>query len=116
MGAAQVVAIWSVATEQIPDDEEARHKILWSSVIRRAIIDWVLYRGARDIRKRRLFQDANAWIFEDDRDLFDEQGTTFKAACAVLNVGPESIRIRVRCIEREQLIELRRAYSGHEDK
>lgn len=70
-------------------------KMMWLGVLRRAISDYVLYKG---VRKHRLkWQMAHKFLFGDaDYD----GGLTFEEVCSVFLWEPSYIRRKIRELER----------------
>mgnify|MGYP001593593077 CR=1 FL=1 len=94
------------------ENDDFRLRLLIASVVQRAVVDWVLYRGLDDVRKRRLYHEADQWLFRDDRNIFDDDGITFPEACLVLGTPTGVIRSSILSLGREDLLGLRRAFSG----
>lgn len=80
-------ALASVDADDIPDGEEVRSKQLVSSIVQRAVMDWIQYRLTDRPERRIIYQEAHAWLFEEDHAIYDAWGITFPAACQVLNIG-----------------------------
>ena len=77
-------------------------RMLWLSVLRRAVFDFVLYKGAR--RHRIEWQTANKFIFETACDEGD--GLTFEQVCGLFGWTPEAIRRRISKLERSDIRKL----------
>ena len=79
---------------------------LWAAVLRRATVDWVLYRGHSSLKLSRLGEDAHQWIFlDDDPDLLDH--ASFNSVCASLNISPGTMRDRISSVTEEDARRLR---------
>jgi hypothetical protein len=87
------------------DDEDVRMKKLWGAVIRRAVVDWVLYRRSMDVRKRRLYLDADEWLFGGD----ESEIGSFIVLCNHLDMEPCFVRKIVKSLTSEDLRKLRRS-------
>lgn len=70
---------------------------MWASVIRRAAVDWVLYRNHGSPKLQRLGQDADEWLFQGPQEPQDDPGT-FASVCLSLNMRMEDVRDRIRAI------------------
>ncbi len=90
---------FTVEKEHQADSEDLRIRRLWAAVIRRAIIDWVIYKGSPDIRKRRLFWDAHEWLFVEKGREFH----TFEVLCRHLGVDPGYIRSTVKNMTKQDI-------------
>ena len=66
----------------------ARAKMLWAAVLRRAVFDYVLYKG---IRKHKLvWQRAYQYIFIPNQEY--ENGLSFEQVCELFGWDPEYLR------------------------
>jgi hypothetical protein len=65
-----------------------RAKMLWAHVLRRAVFDFVLYKGVR--KERRKWRCANRYIFSPG--LRYTNGLSFEEVCDVLGWDPDYIR------------------------
>jgi hypothetical protein len=61
-------------------------KLLWAQVLKRALFDYVILQGSRDLKDRRLFLSAKNWLFSEDFGLSD--------ICKMLDWPKEKIRRR----------------------
>jgi hypothetical protein len=79
-------------------------KALLLEIVRRAVHDWVLYRGSRRMPQRQYAEDAYLWLFVEERDhpRFKERVqqnkelTAFISICDALDLDPERIRAHAR--------------------
>lgn len=67
---------------------------LWAAVIRRATVDWVLYRRHESAKLRRLGEDAEDWLFNGPDEPQEDPGA-FASVCLSLNMGVDDVRSRV---------------------
>lgn len=74
-------------------------KLLLAAIIRRSAFDIALYRGAKKLPKRRLWEDSYRWMF-DDRD---SHFTSFMSLCTVLDQDPAEIRRKTMLLKREDV-------------
>ena len=86
---------------------------MWAAVIRRAVVDWVLYREHSTTKLRKLGQDADRWLFEDDSDSATEI-TCFLAVCDILEIKPGVVRGRIKTLSEEDARKLRGMEFGDE--
>jgi hypothetical protein len=66
----------------------SREKMLWASVLRRAVFDYVIYKGVR--RKRLDWMKAHQYIFSEGAR--HENGLTFNEVCALFGWDPDYVR------------------------
>lgn len=92
-------------------DEIAWPLRLWASVLRRAVVDWVLYKGHTDPRLNRFGEDAEYWLFiePETADL-----NSFHSVCDILNLPPEVIRGKIRSMTELEVRRLRGMEFGDE--
>ena len=77
---------------------------LWAAVIRRAAVDYVLYRDHDTVKLKKIGLEAEQWIFSDDDsgDVGD-----FRCACDILNLDPDLVRDRIGSLTEEAARRLR---------
>lgn len=77
----------------------ARAKMLWAAVLRRAVFDYVLYKG---IRKHKLiWQRAYQYIFIPDQEY--ENGSSFEEVCELFGWDPDYLRRLTTQLTREDI-------------
>jgi hypothetical protein len=86
---------------------------MWAAVVRRAVVDWVLYREHTAAKLRKLGQDADKWLF-DDIDNSATEIASFLAVCDILDVDPGIIRERIKRLSEEDARKLRGMEFGDE--
>lgn len=77
-------------------------RALLLEVVRRAIYDWVLYRGSRRLKNKQLAEDAYHWLFVESEDGPDAKErmkagrelTSFFSICRALDLDPATVRKR----------------------
>ncbi len=86
-------------------------KRLWAAVVRRAAVDWVLYKEHSDTRLRKIGSDAGNWIFgsTDDRNYF-----AFETVCNSLELCPSVVRRKIKSLREEDARKLRGMEFGDE--
>jgi len=84
---------------------------LWAAVVRRASVDWVLYRGHENKKLRRLGDDADLWLFNNDDD---HTVGAFLTVCGFLNIEPSVIRSKVSSLTEVEARRLRGMEFGDE--
>lgn len=77
---------------------------LWAAVIRRAAVDWVLYRHHKSMKLRRWGIDADLWLFQED-DTKTLCG--FKSVCAALNLDHDLVRSKIKALTEDEARRLR---------
>lgn len=97
-----MTATW--ATEEGPttaETEEGRYQLLWASVIRKAVMDWLWAQSKATVRHRRLFREVDVWLFGSGPRAFN----SFPSLCAALGLQPQDIREKVRSMSPKDLRE-----------
>lgn len=74
-------------------------KMLWFSIMRRAIFDYVLYKGTG--KHRLQWQKAYAFLFEPDTKA--DNGLSFDEICALFKVEPDYVRRLINKLSRPDL-------------
>ena len=77
---------------------------LWAAVVRRAAVDWVLYRNHETSKLRKVGQDAEYWIFLDKEE---NRLSSFVSVCDILGLEPSLMREKVRNLSEEDARRLR---------
>lgn len=80
------------------EDPEA-HKALFAGILRRAIFDWILYRGHGSREKRRLAGEAYTWLFVEKpghsswarRLRGKREMLSFHSICDIVQVSPDTV-------------------------
>jgi len=83
---------------------------LWASVVRRAVVDWVLYKDHEKMKLRAMGREAETWLFSDDKSTMN----SFMSVCNYLNLDPEVVRYKVRNLSEEDARRLRGMEFGDE--
>lgn len=82
-------------------DRYAGVRALWLKVIIRAIFDWVCYRESTKIEKRKIAENAHAWLYDPSK-LFN----SFENICAFLEISPDLVRERAKNMTAEQITKI----------
>ena len=77
---------------------------LWASVLRRAIVDWVLYADHRDSKLKQIGKDAEDWIFSEE---IDEDITSFSSVCSIMGIPVSLMREKILGMTEEHARRLR---------
>lgn len=81
-------------------------KMLWASVLRRAIFDYVLYRG---VRSRSLdWKRAYQYVFTEGAEY--ENGFSFEEVCAMFDWDPEYLRRLTTKLTRRDVKKMETSY------
>ena len=72
---------------------------LWAAVVRRAAVDWVLYKDHESTKHRKLGSDAAAWIFSDEES---DRLSSFSCVCDILGLDKSLLRQKIRSMTEEQ--------------
>ena len=84
---------------------------LWAAVVRRAAVDWALYKEHDNVKLKQLSVDAAAWMFgEPESNAIHE----FESVCEILNLSPDLVRTKVRNLTEEDARRLRGMEFGDE--
>ena len=83
---------------------------LWAAVLRRAVVDWILYKSHSNIKLKKVGADAGAWIFDDEN-----LGVgSFLSVCNIINLPPSLIRSKINNMSEEEARRLRGMEFGDE--
>ena len=98
---------WS--TPDISRDAQPQRPILWftrlwAAVVRRAAVDWVLYKDHSTSKLRKVGADAEYWIFLDKEE---NRLSSFVSVCDILGLEPSLMREKVRSLSEEDARRLR---------
>jgi len=74
-------------------------KLLLAAIIRRGAFDIALYKGAKKLANRRIWEAAYRWMFSDQDDYF----TSFVSLCTVLDQDPNEIRRKTLRLQRKDV-------------
>ena len=96
--------------------EASRSKALMLEIVRRAIYDWVLYRGHARLEFKEIAADAYTWLFEEEpghpwwrqRTTEKRMLTSLHAICDVLDLEPETIRARAKVMTIKMILSVGR--------
>jgi hypothetical protein len=77
---------------------------LWASVLRRAIVDWVLYNDHADPKLRQMGKDAEEWLFFEGSD---EDMSSFSSVCSIMGLPQSLMRQKIRSMTEEHARRLR---------
>ena len=77
---------------------------LWAAVVRRAAVDWVLYKDHPTSKLRKIGADAEYWIFLDKEE---NRLSSFVSVCDILGLEPSLMREKVRNLSEEDARRLR---------
>lgn len=82
-------------------------KQLIAAVLRRAIVDYALYKESSDSEKLAMSQEAYEWIWADhERAYVGPEGMNYLYACEALNLDPEYVRQLTAKLDRESVCQL----------
>lgn len=76
---------------------------LWASVVRRATVDWVLYRNHSDPKLRKIGIDADSWIFGEA----DNEFSSFEGVCDIIGLPVSLMREKIVNLTEEDARRLR---------
>ena len=83
---------------------------LWASVVRRAVVDWVLYKDHSNSKLRSIGKEAGQWIFSNESNSVN----SFISICLYLNLEPALVRRKIRNLTEENARRLRGMEFGDE--
>jgi hypothetical protein len=72
----------------LPDKDTFQHKLFWAAVLRRAVFDYVLYKGVGS--KRREWQYAHRYVFSKGARY--NEGLAFEEVCDLFDWDPDYLR------------------------
>ena len=84
---------------------------MWAAVIRRAAVDWVLYKEHKSVKLKKLGVDADAWLFQGEDE---DSVNSFSSVCCFLNIEPDVMRHKVERLSEEDARRLRGMEFGDE--
>jgi hypothetical protein len=84
---------------------------LWASVVRRAAVDWVLYKDHPNTKFRKIGNDAGFWIFQEEDE---NRLSSFCCVCDILGLDREFMRSKIKAMTEEQARCLRGMEFGDE--
>ena len=76
---------------------------LWAAVVRRATVDFVLYKSHESPKLRKIGADAEQWIFSDR----DDDLSCFITVCEILDLEPSLVRDKINALGEEEARSLR---------
>lgn len=87
--------------------QATRCRALLLEIVKRAINDWVLYRGHSELKKKTCAREAYVWLFEEDGSHPDfkarlESGcvlTSFIAICEAVDLCPKVFRRHIKTLQ-----------------
>lgn len=86
---------------------------MWASVLRRAIVDWVLYRNHDNVKLKKLGFSAEQWIFHSEPDDGSDI-SSFESVCSMMGVTADFMRTKITALTEEQARRLRGMEFGDE--
>lgn len=87
---------------EVPEDLRP-HMNMWMGVILQAVIDYVVNRGRTGAHERRLFYNAQWWLFEDA----SERSNAFTTLCEMLDLDPDRVRRGAKDLTAAELRQLK---------
>ena len=84
---------------------------LWASVLRRAIVDWILYRNHENVKLKKVGFNAETWLFGPDSDT---DVSSFESVCSMIGVSTDFMRSKINTLTEEQARRLRGMEFGDE--
>lgn len=86
-------------TFQLRRELPARAKMLWAAVLRRAVFDYVLYKGVA--KRQRDWQYAYQYIFSQNMEY--DNGISFEDVCDIFGWDPDYLRRLATQLTREDI-------------
>lgn len=77
---------------------------LQAAILRRAIVDWVLYAEHSDPKLQRVGGSAGAWLFGPSSY---KDFSSFTTVCSIIGVEPHIIRGKIRGLSEDEVRKLR---------
>lgn len=77
---------------------------LCAAIMRRAVVDFVLYRQHKSVKLRRIGRDADIWLFGPSSM---SDFSSFVSICSYMNLPPSLLRDKIRAMTEEDARRLR---------
>lgn len=84
---------------EIMDRAYVGERLMWVSVLRRAVFDYVQYKGSA--KKELEWKRANRFLFGDPKE--SEDGASFEDICAMFGWEPSYIRRIIKSLDRSDM-------------
>lgn len=86
-----------------PSQRVPAHVQVWAAVLRKAVVDCVLYTNCSNPRLKKIGKEAERWLFSGDAELFNSVDNV----CLYLNIDVSQIRASVLNIDSAAVRRLR---------
>jgi hypothetical protein len=83
------------------EDRYAGVRALWAKVIIRAIFDWICWRDSPRLDKKKVADQAEAWLFEPN-----EVFNSFDNVCEMLDISPRLVRESARKMSKDHVAKI----------
>lgn len=83
------------------DERVLAERRLMAAILEDALLCYRAHLNTANVRRRKLFRDAERWILADDYWLF-----SFRNVCDILGIDPEAVRGELRRWRRRQFLDL----------
>lgn len=70
---------------------------LWAAVLRRAVVEFILYRDADDVRYRRIGENARTWLYDTSNTEFN----SVTSVCLYVGITVDSLHRKLSGIDAE---------------
>jgi hypothetical protein len=77
---------------------------LWAAVVRRAAVDWVLYKEHSSTKLRKIGGEADFWIFKEEET---KRLSSFASVCDILGLEVALVRRKITGLSEEDARKLR---------
>ena len=68
---------------------------LWAAVLRRAVVQFILYKDEEDVRYRRIGENARAWLYDKKNDEFN----SVTSVCLYIGITVDSLHSKLSSID-----------------
>jgi hypothetical protein len=86
--------------------EGYQERLLLAAILRRACYDIALYKGSKDMRRRKIWIGAHRWMFDNTETRYLnplDRFTSFLNICTILDQDPETVRRKTLALTRKDV-------------
>ncbi len=88
---------WLAADSETLDEHIPPAVRLWAAVLRRAVVEYILYKDADEVRYRRIGENARAWLY----DTYSTDFNSVSSVCLYVGITVGSLHCKLANIDTE---------------